>query len=157
MKGNEKVIEALVTALQSELTAINQYFVHAEMCSNWGYKRLYKTIRANSIGEMVHAEELLERIFYLEGLPVMENLHKIKIGKTVPEQIKSDLALEKEAVKFYNDSIKLCVSAGDNGSRDLFQKLLSDEEGHVDWLEAQLELIDQMGLAHYLSTQVNEV
>ncbi|MCZ7582928.1 MAG: bacterioferritin [Deltaproteobacteria bacterium] len=154
MKGNPKVIDALIQALRSEITGINQYFVHAEMCANWGFKKLYQAIRANSIGEMKHAETLLERIFFLEGMPVMDPF-QIKIGKTVPEQLKNDLKLEKDAVKQYNESIKLCVQVGDNGSRDLFLVLLKDEEEHVDWLEMQLDLIEQMGLPNYLTTQVN--
>ena len=153
MKGNPKVIAVLNEALKSELTAINQYIVHAEMCDNWGFKKLAATTKKNSIGEMKHAEELIERILYLDGTPNMSDYFKILIGKDVPAQLSNDLALEMDAVKSYNAGITVCVAAGDNGSRDLLVTLLKDEEGHVDYLEAQLHQIKEMGLQNYLATQ----
>ncbi len=153
MKGNPKVIAVLNEALKSELTAINQYIVHAEMCENWGFKKLAATTKKNSIGEMKHAEELIERILYLDGTPNMSDYFKILIGKNVPEQLQNDLDLEVDAVKRYNAGITVCVTAGDNGSRDLLVTLLKDEEGHIDYLEAQLHQIKEMGLQNYLATQ----
>lgn len=153
MKGNPKVIAVLNEALKSELTAINQYIVHAEMCENWGFKKLAATTKMNSIGEMKHAEALIERILYLDGTPNMSDYFKILIGKDVPTQLASDLALEVDAVKSYNAGITVCVTAGDNGSRDLLVTLLKDEEGHIDYLEAQLHQIKEMGLQNYLATQ----
>jgi len=153
MKGNPKVIAVLNEALKSELTAINQYIVHAEMCENWGFSKLAGITKKNSIGEMKHAEALIERILYLDGTPNMSDYFKILIGKDVPEQIKNDLALEVDAVKRYNEGITVCVAAGDNGSRDLLVTLLKDEEGHIDFLEAQLHQIKEMGLQNYLATQ----
>ena len=153
MKGNPKVIAVLNEALKSELTAINQYIVHAEMCDNWGFKKLAATTKKNSIGEMKHAEGLIERILYLDGTPNMSDYFKILIGKDVPEQLRNDLALEVDAVKRYNEGITVCVTAGDNGSRDLLVTLLKDEEGHIDYLEAQLHQIKEMGLQNYLATQ----
>jgi bacterioferritin len=154
MKGKKEVIEVLNQVLTAELTAINQYFLHAEMCSNWGYERLYGEIRKHSIDEMKHAEEVIERILYLEGVPNVQRLGKINIGETVPEQFEVDYALEKEAVKRLNDGIELCREADDNGSRDLLQKILVSEEEHVDWLESQLELIKQVGAPNYLAQQI---
>ena len=153
MKGNPKVIAVLNEALKSELTAINQYIVHAEMCENWGFKKLAAITKKNSIGEMKHAEELIERILYLDGTPNMSDYFKILIGKDVPEQLANDLKLEMDAVKSYNVGITVCVDAGDNGSRDLLVTLLKDEEGHIDYLEAQLHQIKEMGLQNYLATQ----
>ncbi len=155
MKGNAKVIEQLNRALREELTAINQYFVHAEMCENWGYGRLSKYLKKQSIGEMKHAEELLERILFLDGTPAMETL-ALSIGATVKDAIQSDLKLEIGAVASYNDAVQIAVENKDNGSRDLFVKLLKDEEEHVDWLEAQLHQIAEMGYERYLSTQADE-
>ncbi len=156
MKGDPKVIEFLNQALKAELTAINQYFLHAEMCENWGYERLAKLIKKESIEEMTHAEKLMERILYLDGTPNMTDYFKINIGATVETQIKNDLHLEYDAVKRLNEGIKLCVAAGDNGSRDLAQKILDDEEHHVDWLEGQLHAIGEMGIANYLAQQLKE-
>jgi bacterioferritin len=154
MKGNAKVLAALGEALKNEITAINQYFVHSEMCENWGYVKLHKAVKGHSIDEMKHAEKLIERILFLEGTPIMESMAGVSIGSTVPEQLKKDLTLEQGAVKSYNAAIKVCAEAGDNVSRDLFLTLLKDEEGHVDWLEMQIDLISQLSLAQYLSTQV---
>ncbi len=155
MKGNPKVIEKLNHALREELTAINQYFIHSEMCENWGYDRLSKYIKKQSIDEMKHAEALIERVLFLDGSPTMEPL-ALSIGKSVREMIASDLKLETGAVKMYNDFAKLAAEQGDNGSRDLFIKLLKDEEEHADWLETQLHKIAELGYERYLTTQTTE-
>jgi len=156
MKGDKKLIEALNEVLTGELTGINQYFVHAKMCENWGYQRLAEVIRKESIGEMKHADELIERILYLEGVPNMQRLGKVRVGETVAEQFKLDLALEVEAVKLVNKTIELAVSVHDNVSRELLEEILTDEEEHVNWLEAQHELIRQVGIENYLSQQIHE-
>src|ERR1017187_7142006 len=140
MKGNATVLEHLNFALRDELTAISQYFLHAEMAENWGYEKYSKYIKKQSIDEMKHAELLLERIIFLDGMPKMEPM-ALTVGQNVREMIESDLKLEHEAVASYNESIRVCVANGDNGSRDLFMKLLKDEEGHVDWLESQVHQI----------------
>ena len=155
MKGNPKVITELNKALREELTAINQYFLHAEMCENWGYHRLSEFIKKQSVGEMKHAEELMERILFLDGSPSMQPL-ELKVGGTVKGMIESDLALEVGAVKQYNDSIAIATKEGDNGSRDLLLQLLKDEEEHVDFLEAQLHLIKEVGYERYLTMQMGE-
>jgi bacterioferritin len=124
------------------------------MCENWGYERLWKKIRAESIDEMKHADELIERILYLEGLPNLQKLGKVNVGETVPEQLQLDLAVEKAAVQVLNRGIQLCRDSGDNGSAELLEDLLEDEEEHADWLEAQLALVDQVGLQNYLAQQV---
>lgn len=154
MKGDPKVIEVLNAALKDELTAINQYFVHAEMCDNWGYKKLGEYVKKQSIDEMKHAEALLERILFLDGTPRMAETLPLTIGQDVPAQFANDLKLETGAVATYNSYAKLCAEAGDNASRDLFVKLLHDEEGHVDWLETQLGLIEKLGLDNYLAQQM---
>ena len=156
MKGDPKVIKFLNQVLKAELTAINQYFLHAEMCENWGYQRLAKLIKKESIEEMTHAEKLMERILYLDGTPDMSDYFKINIGATVEAQLKNDLQLEYDAVKRLNEGIQLCVAAGDNGSRDLAQKILDDEEHHIDWLEGQLHAIGEMGSANYLAQQLKD-
>jgi len=156
MKGDAKVIELLNQLLKAELTAINQYFLHAEMCENWGYQRLAKLIKKESIEEMTHAEKLMERILYLDGTPNMTDYFKINIGATVEAQFKNDLQLEYDAVKRLNEGMKLCVAVGDNGSRDLAQKILDDEEHHIDWLEGQLHAIGEMGIANYLAQQLKD-
>jgi bacterioferritin len=155
MRGNPRVLEQLNHALRDELTAINQYFLHAEMSENWGYKKYSKYIKKQSIDEMKHAEMLMERILFLDGTPTMESM-SLTIGKSVKEMIESDLGLEHGAVASYNESIRICVENGDNGSRDLFVKLLRDEEGHVDWLEAQVHQIKEIGYERYLITQTEE-
>lgn len=152
MKGNPKVVKELNDALREELTAINQYFLHAEMCENWGYKKLADYIKRQSIDEMKHAEELIERVLFLDGTPSMQPL-QLNIGGTVRQMIESDLALEVSAVKQYNAAVQLATQEKDNGSRDLLVKLLKDEEDHVDWLEAQLHQIKEMGYERYLSMQ----
>ena len=156
MKGNPKVIEQLNRALREELTAINQYFLHAEMCENWGYGKLSRYIKKQSIDEMKHAEALIERILFLDGTPSLTELMQINIGGNVKEQIESDLKLELNAVAMYNASIRVARDEGDNASRELFERLLKDEEGHVDWLEAQLHQIKEIGYERYLSRQVGE-
>jgi bacterioferritin len=153
MKGSAKVIEELNRALREELTAINQYFLHAEMCENWGYERLSEYIKKQSIGEMNHVEALLERILFLDGSPTMRLLD-ITVGKNVREMLQSDLDLELGAVNDYNAAIQVAVAEKDNGSRDLFVMLLEDEEGHVHWLEAQMHLIQEIGYERYLTMQL---
>ena len=155
MKGSPKVIEELNKALREELTAINQYFLHAEMCENWGYKKLSGYIKKQSIGEMKHAESLIERILFLDGTPSMKPL-ELTVGKTVKDMIQSDLDLELSAVKQYNAAIQVAVEQKDNGSRDLLVVLLKDEESHVDWLEAQMHLIKELGYERYLTMQMGE-
>ncbi len=154
MKGDADVIRVLNDVLCAELTSINQYFIHGEMCENWRYLRLAKHSRAESIEEMKHAEGLIERILYLEGVPNMQKYMKINVGQTVPEQHQFDLALEKDAVARLNEGLELCRGKGDNGSRLLLEKILHDEEEHIDWLEAQLQQIQDMGLENYLAQQV---
>ena len=156
MKGHDQVIGLLNEVLTAELTAINQYFVHARMCDNWGYKRLWKTIREETLGEMRHADELIERILYLEGIPNLQRLGKVNVGETVPEQLRLDGELERAAIKLLNNGIELCRSLGDNGSRELLEGILKGEERHLNWIESQLSLIEQMGEAHYLAQQVHE-
>ena len=156
MKGDAKVIAVLQEALKAELTAINQYFLHAEMCENWAYYKMAEITRKESIEEMTHAEKLIERILYLDGTPSMSDYFKINIGATVEQQFKNDLQLEYDAVKRLNNGIGTCVATGDNGSRDLLQQILVDEEHHVDWLEAQLHAIEEMGIQNYLSQQLGE-
>ncbi len=155
MKGSAKVIEQLNKALCEELTAINQYFLHAEMCENWGYERLSEYIKMQSIGEMKHAESLMERILFLDGSPTMKPL-ELTVGKNVQEMLQSDLDLEVGAVHDYNVAIQIAVAEEDNGSRDLFVQLLKDEESHVDWLEAQIHQIKELGYERYLTMQMGE-
>ncbi len=156
MKGDAKIIEILNDVLTSELTAINQYFVHGEMCENWGYDRLHKIIRKHSIGEMKHAEELIERVLFLEGIPNVQKLDKILIGENVQEIFKSDYALELSALPRLQQGIETCRELGDNNSRHLLEEILEEEEKHVDWLEAQQSLIDQVGIQNYLAQQIKE-
>lgn len=156
MKGNPKVIKLLNEALKEELTAVNQYFLHAEMCENWHYDKLGSYIKKQSIDEMRHAESIIERILFLDGAPEMTETLKITIGKNVKEQIQSDLELELAAVKMYNNAVKVCREESDNASRELFEKLLKDEEDHVDWLEAQMHQISEMSYERYLGQQVRE-
>ena len=153
MRGNKTVLGKLNEALREELTAINQYFVHAEMCHNWGYHRLGNYIKKQSIGEMKHAEELLERILFLDGTPSMEPL-PLTIGADVRAQLQNDLALEVKAVGMYNESVKVAREAGDNASRELFERLLKDEEQHVDFLESQVHQIKELGYERYLTQQI---
>ncbi len=156
VKGNSKVLAVLQEVLKAELTAINQYFLHAEMCSNWGYYNLYEKTRKESIEEMKHAEELIERILLLDGTPSLNEYFKINVGRNVQEQLRNDLQLEYDAVARLNDGIKTCVEAGDNGSRELLQKILVDEEHHIDWLEGQLHAIEETGIQNYLAQQLKK-
>ena len=156
MKGNPKVIALLNEALKEELTAINQYFLHAEMCENWHYERLADHTKKESIDEMKHAEVLIERILFLDGTPNMTELMQLTVGQNVKEQLESDLKLEINAVAMYNHAVKVAREEGDNISSELFARLLKDEEGHVDWLEAQLHLIQEIGYERYLTQQMGK-
>ena len=156
MKGDAKIISLLNEVLKAELTAINQYFLHAEMCENWGYEKMAKHTRKESIEEMHHAEILMERILLLDGTPNMSDYFKINIGQNLKQQLQNDLELEYTAVKRLNDGVKACVAAGDNGSRELLEKILLDEEHHIDWLEGQLYMIKEMTYENYLSQQMGE-
>ena len=155
MKGNEKILAELNNLLSDELTAISQYIVHSEMCDNWRYAKLHKAIEERAITEMKHAEKLIARILFLEGIPVVSHLKKISIGVDIEAQFKNDLAAEYGAVKGYNDGIRLAYELGDNGSRELMDSILTDEEEHVDWLEAQMDQVKMMGLQAYLVEQVD--
>ena len=152
MRGNAEVIAQLNMALREELTAINQYFIHAEMCHNWGYHKLGDYIRKQSIDEMKHAEELIERLLFLDATPKME-LMELSIGQNVRQQLEADLKLEVSAVEMYNKAIRISREQSDDQSRELFSKLLKDEEEHVDWLEAQMHQIKEIGYERYLSNQ----
>jgi bacterioferritin len=156
MHGDPRVIEALNDVLTAELTAVNQYFVHAKMSSNWGYLRRGAHVRDESIDEMRHAERIIDRILYFDGTPNMQRLFPVRVGETVAEQLELDLAVEHEAVPRLNRAIELCVEVGDNGTRELLADILVSEEEHVDWLETQLETIRQIGLELYLSQQLQE-
>ena len=156
MRGHERVVSLLNDVLTAELTAINQYFIHGRMCENWGYERLWKRLREESLGEMRHADKLIERILYLEGVPNVQRLGKVNVGQTVSEQLKLDLEVERDAIRRLNDGIELARSLGDNGSRDLLEDILEGEEEHANWIEAQLTLIAQMGEANYLAQQIKK-
>ena len=156
MKGDPGVIDLLNEVLTNELTAINQYFIHARMCENWGYQRLYHLNRHESIDEMKHADQVIERVLYLEGIPNMQRLSKVNIGENVPEQLRLDLELEGHAIPVLNRGIELCRTAGDNGTADLLEDILEDEEEHANWLEAQLLLIEQVGAQNYLAEQIKK-
>lgn len=153
MKGSKKVVDKLNYLLEGELTAINQYMLHAEMCEDWGYDKLSHDFKARAIQEMHHAEHLMERILFLEGKPIVSKLSDFNIGKTVPEQVDNDHDMEIGTVKDYNDAIKLCVEEGDNATKTILEGILSDEDKHVDELEALQDQIEQMGLKIFLSTQ----
>jgi bacterioferritin len=156
VKGDAKVIAVLNQVLKAELTAINQYFLHAEMCENWGYHKLAQHTRKESIEEMQHAEKLMERILLLDGTPNMSDYFKINIGANVKAQLENDLQVEYDAVKRLNAGIETSVTAGDNGSRDLLEEILTDEEEHIDYLEGQLHAISEMGIENYLAQQLEE-
>jgi bacterioferritin len=156
VKGDAKILALLNEVLKAELTAINQYFLHAEMCENWGYEKMAKHTRKESIEEMGHAEKLMERILLLDGSPNMTDYFKINIGQNVKQQLENDLQLEYTAVKRLNEGIKACVATGDNGSRELLEKILVDEEHHIDWLEGQLHAIKEMTYENYLAEQLHE-
>ncbi len=154
MKGNEEVLSLLNQLLTNELTAINQYFVHAKMCQNWGYERLAAKIRDESIDEMRHADEIISRILFLEGVPNLQRYHKLHVGETVREQLESDLQLEYSAIAFLNQGIEAARKANDNATEDMMTKILVSEETHTDWIETQLELIRQVGEQNYLAQQL---
>ena len=154
MQGNPKVVAALNDALKEELTAISQYFLHAEMCENWHYGKLGSYIKKQSIDEMKHAESLIERILFLDGTPNLTELMRLSVGQSVRDQLQSDLTLELNAVAMYNRLAALAREEGDNISRELFERLLKDEETHVDWLEAQIHQIKELGYERYLSQQI---
>jgi bacterioferritin len=156
MKGKPEALAVLSKMLREELGAISQYFLHAEMCENWGYSRLSDLIKKQSIGEMKHAEILIERILFLEGIPNLADLPKLNIGKDVRQQLENDLDLEKSAVAEYNQAVASCIKAGDNSTADLLKELLKDEEEHVDFLETQISLIKDLGLENYLVEQMGE-
>jgi bacterioferritin len=155
MKGNDKIIAKLNFLLADELTAISQYMVQAEMCANWGYKELAEVIEKRAIGEMKHAEKHVARIIFLEGQPLVSELNKVHIGETVEAFHKNDWESEDGAIQAYNDAIKLAVELGDNGTREMLEGILKDEEDHIDWIEAQFDQIKQMGIQVYLSEQIS--
>jgi bacterioferritin len=155
MKGQQQIIDKLNSLLSDELTAINQYMVHSEMCDNWGYEKLHKVEEKRAIDEMKHAEKLIARILFLEGIPIVSNLNKISIGAAVEAQHRNDHAAESDAIASYNDGIKLARDLGDNGTRELLEAILKDEEAHIDWIEAQLDQISQMGIQNYLVEQID--
>lgn len=154
MKGNEQIFQTLNDLLADELTAVNQYIVHSEMCANWGFDRLHDAIEKRAIDEMKHAEKLIARLLFLEGRPMVSKLKTVSIGAEVPDQLKHDYAAEQGAVKAYNAAIQQAVSLGDHGTCALLASILHDEEVHIDWLEAQLDQIRQMGLQNYLAQQM---
>ena len=156
MKGNAKLIETLNEILTGELTAINQYFIHAKMCANWGFARLAHKVREESIEEMKHADEVIERILFLEGVPNMQRLDKVRVGETVLEQFKLDLKLEELAIPRLNKAVAQATELGDNTTRELVERILVSEEDHVDWLEAQLGLIKTVGEQNYLAQQIRD-
>jgi bacterioferritin len=155
MNGDPEIIEFLNEALTAELTAINQYFIHAKMCEDWGYARLAEKNRDESIDEMKDAEALIERILYLEGIPNLQRMNPVGVGETVEEQFRIDLDLEKAAIERYNRGVALAVAKGDNGTRELLEGKLVGEEHHADWLETQLTLIEQVGIENYLAQQIH--
>jgi bacterioferritin len=155
MQGNAKVIETLNALLADELAAINQYMVHSEMCDDWGYGRLHEAIEKRAVDEMRHAEKLIGRILFLDGKPIVSEPSPITIGADVEAQLRNDLAAELGAVTAYNEGIRLAVEVGDNGTRELLEEILADEEDHIDWLEAQLDQIEQMGIQNYLVEQID--
>jgi len=156
MKGNEEVIQVLQDVLCAELTAVNQYFIHARMCENWRYRKLAEYVRKESVEEMKHAQDVIDRILYFDGAPNMQKYMRINVGKDVPEQLKLDLDLEYQAVARLNKGIEVARSQGDNGTRALLEAILEDEEEHVDWLEAQLHQIKEMGVENYLAQHIDE-
>jgi bacterioferritin len=154
MKGNQKIIDKLNDLLADELTAINQYMVHSEMCDNWGYEKLHKADEKRAVDEMRHAEKLIARILFLEGTPIVSKLNRVNIGAAVEAQHRNDHASESDAIASYNDGIRLASELGDNGTRELLESILREEEAHIDWLEAQLDQIGQMGVQNYLVEQI---
>jgi bacterioferritin len=155
MKGDAKILTKLNDLLADELTAINQYMVHSEMCANWRYEKLHEADEKRAIDEMKHAEKLIGRILFLEGRPIVSNLKELRIGAEVEKQHKNDWEAERAAIESYNDGIRLAVELGDNGTRELLESILKDEEEHIDWLEAQIDQMKQMGVQGYLGEQVS--
>ena len=155
MKGNEKIIEILNKLLKEELTAINQYMVHSEMCANWGYEKLHKAIEKRAIEEMKHAEKLIGRILFLEGKPDVTKLEKINIGEDVEKQLENDWEAENYAINSYNEAIKICNELKDNGTKILLEEILKDEENHIDWIEMQIDQIKQVGIKDYLAEKID--
>jgi bacterioferritin len=156
MQGDPEIIELLNDVLTAELTAVNQYYGHAKMQDNWGYKRLAEKTKHESIDEMRHADEVIERILYLEGLPNLQRLGSVRLGETVPEQLRLDLELEKAALQRFNEGIALAVAKADNGTRDMLETMLTSEEDHTDWLETQVGLVDSLGEQLYLSQHLHD-
>ena len=156
MKGDDKVVELLNELLTNELTAINQYFIHAKMCENWGYERLAHKLRDESIDEMKHADIVISRILFLEGIPNLQRYHKLRVGETVKEQLESDLQVEYSAIAFLNQGVIAARNANDTASEELFRNILVSEEDHTDWIETQLELIRQVGEQNYLTQQIKK-
>jgi bacterioferritin len=156
MKSSQEVLDLLNQLLTNELTAINQYFIHAKMCENWGYHRLAAKLREESIDEMRHADQVITRILFLDGVPNLQRYHKLRVGETVKEQLESDRELEYTAIAFLNSGIKVARDANDNATEDLFTKILVAEEEHTDWIETQLELIRQIGEQNYLAQQMHK-
>jgi bacterioferritin len=156
MKGNTQVIDTLNFLLADELTAVNQYIVHSEMCANWGFVKLHEINEKRAIDEMKHAEKHIARILFLEGMPVVSSLNPMHIGASVEEQLNNDWSAESGAIKAYNDAIQQAVELGDNGTRELLESILKDEEEHIDWIEAQLDQIKQMGIQNYLAMQLED-
>ncbi|WP_447974148.1 bacterioferritin [Nitrospira sp. Kam-Ns4a] len=156
MKAKEGVIELLNKLLTANLTAINQYFVHAKMCENWGYDRLYHKVRERSLDEMKDADQLIEHILYLEGVPNMQRLGTVNVGETVPEQFKADLKAEQDMLKMLSDGIAHCTKVGDYTTRHMLEDMAKDVDAHIDWIETQQELIKQVGLENYLSEQIKK-
>jgi bacterioferritin len=156
MKGNKKLLDTLNGLLADELTAINQYMVHSEMCDNWGYQRLHKKVEGRAVQEMKHAEKLIARVLFLEGTPIVSKLNDIHIGADVPKQLANDLAAEMVAVRGYNEAIKLACEVKDNATREMLQSILQDEDDHVNWIEEQQDQISQMGVQLYLAEQTKE-
>lgn len=154
MKGHERIIDNLNDLLRDELTAINQYFVHAEMCENWGYEKLHKLVEKRAIDEMRHAEKLIQRILFLEGIPIVSELNRINIGSVVEDQLRKDLNAEEHCIQMYNEGIRLCAELNDGGTKDMLENIVVEEEKHEDWLDAQLIQIGQMGIQNYLSGQI---
>jgi bacterioferritin len=156
MKGDAQIIDLLNRILTAELTAINQYFIHARMCENWGYQRLWKKVREESIGEMKHADLIIARILFLEGVPNLQRLGKVNVGQTVSEQLRLDLGVEKEAIGMLNVGVEQSRSGGDHGTRELLERILVSEEEHANWIESQLTLLEQVGEGNYLAQQIKE-
>jgi bacterioferritin len=156
MKGNEQVISVLNQVLRKELTGINQYFVHAKMCDNWGYERLYKVLWEESLGEMKHADKIIERILFLEGIPNVAAYDKIQVGAAVKQQLENDRDLEMAALTVLHPGIKTCIEAGDDATRELLEDIVVDEEKHIDWIEAQLHQMNEVGSQNYLAQQIKK-